>query len=129
VDRSAILDEVELIYLYNEGDDFHFMNTGKRNDSWQMTRDELGETIYYLVPNTPVVKIELFEEGKRLEGLPATSGIASVRPTDCEKETASAGMKDGDVGNGVGGQRSAVSERRRNASGWHTEHAMCKRVE
>src|ERR1700687_1613780 len=39
VDR-AILDEVEFEYLYNEGDDFHFMNT-KNYEQMQMSREEL----------------------------------------------------------------------------------------
>src|SRR5690348_2307521 len=59
VDR-AILDEVEFEYLYNEGDDFHFMNT-ESYEQMQMTRDELGETVYYLIPNT-IVKIEFHNE-------------------------------------------------------------------
>src|SRR4030081_2291762 len=48
VDR-AILDEVEFEYLYNEGDDFHFMNT-KNYYPIQLTMDELGETVFYLFP-------------------------------------------------------------------------------
>src|ERR1700692_5038946 len=59
VDR-AILDEVEFEYLYNEGDDFHFMNT-KNYEQMQMSREELGETVYYLIPST-IVKVEFFEE-------------------------------------------------------------------
>ena len=59
VDR-AILDEVEFEYLYNEGDEFHFMNT-QTYEQMQMTREELGETVYYLIPNT-TVKIEFYEE-------------------------------------------------------------------
>ena len=43
VDR-AILDEVEFEYLYNEGDEFHFMNT-QTYEQMQMTREELGETV------------------------------------------------------------------------------------
>src|SRR6202051_1978384 len=59
VDR-AILDEVEFEYLYSEGDEFHFMNT-KNYEQMQMTRDELGETVFYLIPNT-IVHVEFFEE-------------------------------------------------------------------
>src|SRR5205823_2621109 len=49
--ERAILDEIEFEYLYSEGDDFHFMNT-QTYEQMQMSREELGETIYYLVPNT-----------------------------------------------------------------------------
>src|SRR5215475_510669 len=58
VDR-AILDEIAFEYLYNEGDDFHFMNS-ETYEQMQMTREELGETVYYLIPNT-IVKIEFHD--------------------------------------------------------------------
>ena len=51
--ERAILDEVEFEYLYSEGDDFHFMNT-KNYEQMQMSREELGETVYYLIPSTLV---------------------------------------------------------------------------
>ncbi|MBZ5529168.1 MAG: elongation factor P [Acidobacteriia bacterium] len=91
VDR-AILDEVEFEYLYNEADDFHFMNS-ETYEQMQMTRDELGETVYYLIPNT-VVKIEFFE-GKAIGvDLPDTIDLKVVdtEPT-LQKATASAVMK------------------------------------
>src|SRR5256886_17542077 len=56
VDR-AILDEVEFEYLYSEGDDFHFMNT-KNYEQMQMSREELGESVYYLIPSTIVKRSE-----------------------------------------------------------------------
>ena len=59
VDR-AILDEIEFEYLYKEGDDFHFMNT-ESYEQMQMNKEELGETVLYLIPNT-LVKIEFFDE-------------------------------------------------------------------
>src|SRR6202045_5492275 len=58
VDR-AILDEIEFEYLYNEGDEFHFMNT-ETYEQMHLTRDLLGDTVYYLIPN-PVVKAGFFE--------------------------------------------------------------------
>src|SRR6266478_9163671 len=58
--ERAILDEVEFEYLYNEGDDFHFMNT-ENYEQMQMSREELGESVYYLIPSTKV-KVEFFEE-------------------------------------------------------------------
>src|SRR4029077_18158788 len=59
VDR-AILASVEFEYLYNEGDDFHFMNT-ETYEQMHLTRELLGETVYYLIPNT-IVKVEFFVE-------------------------------------------------------------------
>jgi elongation factor P len=91
VDR-AILDEVEFEYLYNEGDEFHFMNT-QTYEQMQMTREELGETVYYLIPNT-TVKIEFFEERPIGVDLPDTMElkVLETEPT-LQKATASAVMK------------------------------------
>src|SRR6266436_2045453 len=69
VDR-AILDEIEFEYLYNEGDEFHFMNT-ETYEQMHLTREQLGETVYYLIPNT-IVKVEFFEEKPIGVDLPAT---------------------------------------------------------
>ena len=88
VDR-AILDEVEFEYLYKEGDDFHFMNT-KTYEQMQLTREELGETVYYLVPNT-VVKVEFYEDKPIGVDLPDTMDLKVIQtePT-LQKATASA---------------------------------------
>lgn len=90
--ERAILDEVEFEYLYNEGDDFHFMNT-QTYEQMQMTREELGETVYYLIPNT-TVKIEFFEEKPIGVDLPDTMElkVLETEPT-LQKATASAVMK------------------------------------
>ncbi len=91
VDR-AILDEIEFEYLYHEGDDYHFMNT-KTYEQMQMTKEELGETVYYLIPNT-IVKIEFHDEKAIGVALPDTMDMKVVQtePT-LQKATASAVMK------------------------------------
>src|SRR5262252_3588224 len=91
VDR-AILDEVEFEYLYSEGDEYHFMNT-KTYEQMQMTREELGDTVYYLIPIT-IVKIEFFEDKAIGVDLPDTMDMKVVQtePT-LQKATASAVMK------------------------------------
>ncbi len=91
VDR-AILDEVEFEYLYKEGDDFHFMNT-KTYEQMQMTKDELGETVNYLIPNT-IVKIEFHDDKAIGVDLPDTMDMKVIQtePT-LQKATASAVMK------------------------------------
>jgi elongation factor P len=88
VDR-AILDSVEFEYLYNEGDDFHFMNT-ETYEQMHLTRDLLGETVFYLIPNT-VVKVEFFEEKAIGVDLPDTMDLKVIQtePT-LQKATASA---------------------------------------
>jgi elongation factor P len=90
--ERAILDEVEFEYLYAEGDDFHFMNT-ESYEQMQMTREELGETVYYLIPNT-LVKIEFFEEKAIGVNLPDTLDMKVIQtePT-LQKATASSVMK------------------------------------
>ncbi len=91
VDR-AILDEIEFEYLYKEDDDFHFMNT-KTYEQMQMTKDELGETVNYLIPNT-IVKIEFHDEKPIGVDLPDTMDMKVIQtePT-LQKATASAVMK------------------------------------
>jgi elongation factor P len=88
VDR-AILDSVEFEYLYNEGDDFHFMNT-QTYEQMHLTREMLGETVYYLIPNT-VLSIEFFEEKPIGVDLPDTMDlkVIATEPT-LQKATASA---------------------------------------
>jgi elongation factor P len=90
--ERAILDEIEFEYLYNEGDDYHFMNT-ETFEQMHLGHDVLGEAVYYLIPNTPV-KIE-FHEGKAIGvALPDTMDLTVVdtEPT-VQKATASAVMK------------------------------------
>jgi elongation factor P len=91
VDR-AILDEIEFEYLYAEGDDFHFMNT-ENYEQMQMSREYLGETVYYLIPNT-IVKVEFYDEKPIGINLPDTMELRVVQtePT-LQKATASAVMK------------------------------------
>ncbi len=91
VDR-AILDEIEFEYLYHEGDDYHFMNT-KTYEQMQMTKEELGETVNYLIPNT-IVKIEFHDEKAIGVALPDTMDMKVIQtePT-LQKATASAVMK------------------------------------
>ena len=91
VDR-AIVDEIAFEYLYSEGDEFHFMNT-ETYEQMQMTREELGETVYYLVPNT-VVKVEFHNEKAIGVALPDTMDlkVAQTEPT-IQKATASSVMK------------------------------------
>ncbi len=88
VDR-AILDSIEFEYLYSEGDNFHFMNT-ESYEQMHLTREELGETVFYLIPNT-TVKVEFFEEKAIGVDLPDTMDLKVIQtePT-LQKATASA---------------------------------------
>ena len=91
IDR-AILDEVEFEYLYSDGDNFHFMNT-QTYEQMHLTREQLGETVYYLIPNT-VVRVEFFDNKPIGVALPDTMDlkVTQTEPT-LQKATASAVMK------------------------------------
>lgn len=71
--ERAILDEIEFEYLYSEGDSFHFMNTTSY-EQMEMSREELGETTFYLVPNT-IVKVEFHDEKAIGINLPDTMDL------------------------------------------------------
>jgi elongation factor P len=58
VDRVA-LDEQEMEFLYNDGEDYHFMNT-ETYDQMHLSKDILGDGTQYLVPNMKVA-IEFYE--------------------------------------------------------------------
>lgn len=58
VDR-AILDEHEMTYLYNDGDNYYFMNT-ETYEQISLTAEDLGDMAGYLLPET-VIKVEFFE--------------------------------------------------------------------
>jgi elongation factor P len=88
IDRVS-LDEQEMEYLYNDGEDFHFMNT-ESFEQIHLTKDILGDSTDYLVPNM-MVAIE-FYEGKPISvELPA-----SVELTVLETEP---GLKGSTVSN------------------------------
>src|SRR5260370_15038542 len=90
--ERAILDEIEFEYLYSEGDSFHFMNT-KTYEQMEMSREELGETTYYLVPNT-IVKVEFHDDKAIGINLPDTMDlrVTQTEPT-IHKATSSSVMK------------------------------------
>jgi len=75
--ERAVLDEREMEYLYNDGADYHFMDT----DTYEQTHlneQVLGDAVSYLVPNSKI-KVE-FYEGKPLGvELPATMDLRVVQ--------------------------------------------------
>ncbi|HLK20351.1 MAG TPA: elongation factor P [Bryobacteraceae bacterium] len=90
--ERAVFDEIEHEYLYNDNEGYHFMNT-ESYEQIQLTAELLGESVYYLIPNT-TVKLE-FYEGKPIGVLiPDTVDLTVVdtEPT-VQKATASAVMK------------------------------------
>src|SRR6201997_4274437 len=53
------VDEVQMEYLYNDGDDYYFMNT-ENYEQTHLTKDILGDAVNYLTPNLQI-KIEFFD--------------------------------------------------------------------
>jgi elongation factor P len=58
VERIA-LDEQEMEYLYDDGDDYHFMNT-ETFEQMHLNKDLLGDGTNYLIPNMKV-NVEFYE--------------------------------------------------------------------
>jgi elongation factor P len=90
--ERAILDEIEFAYLYNEGDHYHFMNT-ETYEQIHLNKEELGEAVYYLIPNT-VVKVEFYENKPIGVDLPDTIDLKVIETDPAmQKATASAVTK------------------------------------
>ena len=57
--EKAILDEIEMEYLYDDGEYFYFMNT-ENYEQIHLTRDLLGDATNYLIPQLKVA-VEFYE--------------------------------------------------------------------
>src|ERR1700739_3087948 len=74
--EKAILDEVEMEYLYDDGESFYFMNT-ENYEQMHLTKELLGDATSYLIPQLKV-KVE-FYEGKAIGvELPASVDMTVV---------------------------------------------------
>ncbi len=70
------VDEVQMEFLYREGDNFYFMNTENYEQTY-LTRDVLGDAVDYLIPNLQI-QVE-FYDGKPVGiDLPATVDLEVV---------------------------------------------------
>jgi elongation factor P len=56
---KIIVDEVNMEYLYNDGDDYYFMNM-ENYEQTQLTRDTLGDSVEYLTSNLQI-KVEFYD--------------------------------------------------------------------
>jgi elongation factor P len=74
--ERAFLDEKEVEFLYPEGDLYTFMDT-TTFEQYHLTRDELGDSVGYLIPNLQL-KIEFFEGKPIGVELPATIDLKVV---------------------------------------------------
>ena len=53
------VDEIEMEYLYNDGDSYYFMDTSNYEQT-HLTKDILGDAVDYLIPNLQI-KVEFFD--------------------------------------------------------------------
>ena len=53
------VDEVAMEFLYQDGDDYYFMNT-ENYEQTHLTRDILGDSVEYLTPNLQI-KVEFYD--------------------------------------------------------------------
>jgi elongation factor P len=75
IDRITV-DEVEMEYLYADGDDFYFMNT-ENFEQIHLRREMLGEAVDYLTPNLQI-KVEFFDGKPVGVELPQTVDLTVV---------------------------------------------------
>ena len=74
--EKAILDEVEMEYLYDDGESFYFMNT-ENYEQMHLTKELLGDATSYLIPQLKV-KVEFYEVKPMGVELPASVDLTVV---------------------------------------------------
>src|SRR5579872_365990 len=74
--EKAILDEVEMEYLYDDGESFYFMNT-ENYEQMHLTKELLGDATSYLIPQLKV-KVEFYEGKAMGVELPASVEMTVV---------------------------------------------------
>jgi elongation factor P len=70
------VDETQMEYLYNDGDDYYFMNT-ENYEQLHLSRDILGEAVDYLISNLQI-KVEFFDGKPVGVELPQTVDLTVV---------------------------------------------------
>jgi len=74
--ERAVIDEVDMQYLYSDGDSFHFMNTSTY-EQFHLPKDVVGDRAQYMMPDV-ILKID-FHEGHPIDiALPATVDLKVV---------------------------------------------------
>jgi len=57
--EKVMVDEVEMQYLYNDGDSYYFMDT-QNYEQTHLTKEILGDSVDYLIPNLQI-RVEFFD--------------------------------------------------------------------
>lgn len=74
--ERAVIDEVDMQYLYSDGDMFYFMNTGTY-EQYHLPREVVGDRAQYMMPDV-ILKID-FYDGRPIDiSLPATVDLKVV---------------------------------------------------
>jgi elongation factor P len=58
IDR-VVVDEIDMEFLYNDGDDYYFMNI-ENYEQTNLKRSTLGDAVEYLIPNLQI-KVSIFD--------------------------------------------------------------------
>ena len=74
--ERADLEQHEMEFLYASGDEYHFMNTGTY-EQVAIHKDDLGDAVNYLTPNTKVV-VEFYEHRPVGVELPITVDLKVI---------------------------------------------------
>ena len=98
--ERAILEEVEMEYLYTDGESFHFMNT-ETYEQIALNTETLGDAMDYLVEGAKI-QIEFFEGSPMGVELPAAVELTVVETTpELKGATASNSPKPAKLNTGV----------------------------
>jgi elongation factor P len=73
---KIVVDEVDMEFLYSDGDDFYFMNT-ETYEQTHLKRDTLGDAVEYLTPNLQI-KVEFYDSKPVGIELPQTVELTVV---------------------------------------------------
>lgn len=74
--ERAVIDEVDMQYLYSDGDMFYFMNTDTY-EQYHLSREVVGDRAQYMMPDV-ILKID-FYDGRPIDiSLPATVDLKVV---------------------------------------------------
>jgi len=74
--ERAVLEEVEMEYLYDDGENYYFMNT-ENYEQTHLSKELLGDATSYLIPQLRV-KVEFYEGKPMSVELPATVDLTVV---------------------------------------------------
>jgi elongation factor P len=98
--ERATMEEVEMEYLYSDGDSYHFMNT-ETYEQVALNTETLGDAMDYLIEGTKI-QVEFFEGAPMGVELPAAVELTVVETTpELKGATASNSPKPAKLNTGV----------------------------